>query len=216
MVHIKFTLEDCEIAYECTDMDERLKKKLWRGFKINDSFCINSINYPEIKRDSLSIRGDNTDMDNHKSYLLFNDNDERDVYLSKVKHAFKELKVYLKEQYPDDYTEPTFTVINDSEKSIDNTKDGYEYLTAESLKEILNSREEYITNTIIKTIDGAIRERMLQGYDQFCMSSEDFKVSIENKEIQNKVIEHFSNIGIDIEWDVKTMSLPICNVKVVK
>jgi hypothetical protein len=98
----------------------------------------------------------------------------------------------------------------------ENKKDDYEYLTAESLKEILNSREKYITNTIIKTIDKAIRERILQGNDWFYMFPENFKVSTENKEIRSKVTEHFLDIGIDIKWDVKTMSLPVCIVKVVK
>ena len=92
----------------------------------------------------------------------------------------------------------------------------YEYLTAESLKEILNSREEYITNSIIKTIDKAIRETVSQGNDWFYMLPEDFKVRTENKEIQSKVTEHFSNIGIGIEWDVKSMSLPVCIVKVIR
>ncbi len=92
----------------------------------------------------------------------------------------------------------------------------YEYLTAESLKEILNSREEYITNTIIKTIDKAIREKVLQGYDRFSMLPEDFKVDTENKEIRSKVTEHFLDIGIEIKWDAKSMSLPICIVKMVK
>jgi len=41
-------------------------------------------------------------------------------------------------------------------------------------------------------------------------------MNAQNKEIRSKVTEHFSNISIDIEWNVKTMSLPICNVKVVK
>ncbi len=102
--------------------------------------------------------------------------------------------------------------VQENEKIMDNKKDDYEYLTAESLKEILNSREKYITNTIIKTIDKAIRERILQGNDWFYMFPENFKVSTENKEIRSKVTEHFLDIGIDIKW----MSLPVCIVKVVK
>ena len=215
MVHIKFTLENCKIIYECTGMDERLRGKLKFLADIdNKFFCIQSVDCLELGVDTLWLRGSYKENDNIKFERFFDNKDDRDTFITKVKQAFVELKAYLKEQYPDDYTEPTFTVI--SEKTIDNKKDDYEYLTAESLKEILNSREEYITNTIIKTIDKAIREKVSQGYDWFYMLPEDFKVSTENKEIQSKVTEHFSNICIDIEWDVKSMSLPICNVKVVK
>jgi hypothetical protein len=203
-------------------MDEGLRGKLNFSVHIdNKLFYIKSIGCPEIQEDNLWLRGSCKEYDNFKFKRFFDNKDDRDRYISRVKQAFEELKIYLREQFSDDYTEPTMTIINkdekESDKIIDDVKeDEYEYLTAESLKEILNGREEYITNTIIKTIDKAIREKVSQGYDQFPMLPEDFKVSIENKEIKNKVTEHFSNIGIDIEWDVKTMSLPICNVKVVK
>lgn len=216
MVHIKFTLENCKIIYECTGMDERLREDLrfYTNINNNKEFYIKSLGCPEIGKDTLWLRGSGKGYDNIKFESFYGNNDERDIYLPTVKQAFEELKIYLKEQYPDDYTEPTFTVI--SEKTIDNKKEDYDYLTAESLKEILNSREEYITNTIIKTIDKAIREKVSQGYDWFYILPEDFKVGTENKEIQSKVTEHFSNIGIGIEWDVKTMSLPICIVKVIR
>lgn len=217
MVHITFTLENCKIIYECTGMDERLRGKLKFLANIdNEFFCIQSVDCLELGADTLWLRGSYKENDNIKFERFFDNKDDRDNYITKVKQAFEELKIYLKEQYPDAYTEPKFTIINDSEKTIENNKDDYEYLTAESLKEILNSREEYITNTIIKTIDKAIRETVSQGNDWFYMLPEDFKVSTENKEIQSKVTEHFSNIGIGIEWDVKSMSLPVCIVKVIK
>jgi hypothetical protein len=198
-------------------MDERLRGNLNFRVCINDEwFYIKSVVYPEIQEDTLFLRGSYKENDNIKFERFFDNKDDRDNYITKVKQAFEELKIYLKEQYPDAYTEPKFTIINDSEKTIENNKDDYEYLTAESLKEILNSREEYITNTIIKTIDKAIRETVSQGNDWFYMLPEDFKVSTENKEIRSKVTEHFSNIGIGIEWDVKTMSLPVCIVKVIR
>lgn len=220
MVDIKFTLEDCKIIYECTGMDERLREIL--DFMAKNSFEFCSELYPEIRINVINLRGEDKSQDNNAQIINFNSIYKRDSFIEGVKEAFEELKVYLKKEYPDDYTEPTLTIIDkdekESDKIIEDVKENeeYEYLTVEKAKALYDQAEEIRQRwkderkkevekgieKAIRDIDNIIKEEVCRGnslitipYSLFVPN--DFSPD-ERIQFVNKLEEHYTLKGFII------------------
>lgn len=103
MVEIKFTLiGETELVYECIKIDNRLRGNF--AFYSKEGFQFRSIMLPDLmsKTKIIYLCGIKFENDKDKIINKFKTQEERCSFLLGFNRAFKELKKYLKETYPEE------------------------------------------------------------------------------------------------------------------